>query len=499
MLACARTRLVRCDANDVLCPGEALTVKATTGKAWPRSWSAVLAWALGVLTLLGLGATVWFDWLLRQAGRPDLTQLDAYVIPWLPAAAIAATVGAVVASRRPRHPVGWLLVGVGLSVAADGVTEGYARYGLLARPGALPAADWVAVYSLAMFFLTLVCIGFTLLLTPSGSLPSPRWRWSARAAVANAVMFVLAQTFGPVMLWPYESVAKPLAVPALAGVLDLLTGVTYGIATIGVAVGAGSLVVRFRRARGVERQQLRWVAFGAALTAMAALVALAGVAVDATVGGAVAGATLLGNPLFLTAAGLCIAVLPLATGAAILRYRLYDLDRIISRTLAYGLLTVLLGLGYGAVVLGLGRLLPDSSSLTVAAATLAVAAAFQPARRPFQQAVDRRFNRRRYDVARTIGAFSTRLRDQLDLDTLATELLAVVDQTMEPTQISLWLRPATHGSSGTAPARHSHYLGLLRQPLVPPAGSHRLTANRLRSHHGAFTPPAVSATPASGR
>jgi hypothetical protein len=234
--------------------------------------------------------------------------------------------------------------------------------------------------------------------------------------------------------------------------LDLLTGVTYGIATIGVAVGAGSLVVRFRRARGVERQQLRWVAFGAALTAVAALIALAGVAVDATVGGAVAGATLLGNPVFLTAAGLCIAVLPLATGAAILRYRLYDLDRIISRTVAYGLLTVLLGLGYGAVVLGLGRLLPDSSSLTVAAATLAVAAAFQPARRRIQQAVDRRFNRRRYDVARTIGAFSARLRDQIDLGTLATELLAVVDQTMEPTQVTLWLRPATHGSSGTVPS-----------------------------------------------
>ena len=199
----------------------------------------------------------------------------------------------------------------------------------------------------------------------------------------------------------------------------------------------------------MERQQLRWVAFGAALTAVAALVALAGVAVDATVGGSVAGATLLGNPVFLTAAGLCIAVLPLATGAAILRYRLYDLDRIISRTLAYGLLTMLLGLGYGAVVLGLGRL-PDSSSLTVAAATLAVAAAFQPARRRVQQAVDRRFNRRRYDVARTIGALSARLRDQIDLDTLSTELLAVVDQTMEPTQVSLWLQPATPGSSGTA-------------------------------------------------
>jgi hypothetical protein len=243
--------------------------------------------------------------------------------------------------------------------------------------------------------------------------------------------------------------------------LDLLTGVTYGIATIGVAVGAGSLVVRFRRARGVERQQLRWVAFGAALTAVAALIALAGVAVDATVGGAVAGATLLGNPVFLTAAGLCIAVLPLATGAAILRYRLYDLDRIISRTVAYGLLTVLLGLGYGAVVLGLGRLLPDSSSLTVAAATLAVAAAFQPARRRIQQAVDRRFNRRRYDVARTIGAFSARLRDQIDLGTLATELLAVVDQTMEPTQVTLWLRPETR-LLGHSPQRGTaNYLGLL--------------------------------------
>jgi hypothetical protein len=204
----------------------------------------------------------------------------------------------------------------------------------------------------------------------------------------------------------------------------------------GVAVGAGSLVVRFRRARGTERQQLRWVAFAAALTAAGAAVVLVGMAVGATA-------------VLLLAAGVCMAVLPLAIGAAVLRYRLYDLDRIISRTVAYGLLTLLLGGGYAGVVLGLGRLLPSDSGLGVAAATLAVAAAFQPARRRLQRLVDRRFNRRRYDVAQTIQAFSTRLRQQVDLDTLTGELLGVVDQTMQPTHAWLWLRPS-HAASSAA-------------------------------------------------
>ena len=154
------------------------------------------------------------------------------------------------------------------------------------------------------------------------------------------------------------------------------------------------------------------------------------------------------------ALGVCMALLPLAIGAAILRYRLYDLDRIISRTLAYGLLTLLLAGGYAVVVLGLGQLLGQDSSLVVAAATLAVAAVFQPARRRIQEAVDRRFNRRRHDAAHTIAAFSARLRDQVDLDTLTAELLAVVDQTMQPTQASLWLRPqAPSGTAGVALAR----------------------------------------------
>jgi hypothetical protein len=141
------------------------------------------------------------------------------------------------------------------------------------------------------------------------------------------------------------------------------------------------------------------------------------------------------------AGSLCLVVLPVAVGAAILRYRLYDLDRIVSRTLAYGLLTLLLGGGYGVVVLGLGQLLGRGSSLVVAGATLAVAAVFQPARRRVQGAVDRRFNRRRYDAARTIQGFSARLREQVDLDALTAELVVVADQTMQPTRVSVWLRP----------------------------------------------------------
>ena len=147
-----------------------------------------------------------------------------------------------------------------------------------------------------------------------------------------------------------------------------------------------------------------------------------------------------------------VSLLPLATGAAILRYRLYDLDRIISRTLAYGLLTLLLGGGYAAVVLGLGQLLGRDSPLVVAGATLAVAALFQPARRRIQAAVDRRFNRRRHNTAERIAAFGDRLHQQIDLDSVTVELLAVADQTMQPTQVSLWLRPPPPNSSDTAPS-----------------------------------------------
>jgi hypothetical protein len=399
--------------------------------ARPRWWPGGLGWALWALTLLAVPAVAQLDHLLRQAGRPELTWLHLSSVPQVVAAVTAATVGAVVASRRPRHPVGWLLLGLGLSLTMWGLTFGYTRYGLVARPGAMPSASYLAGLHNGLGIIWLSCASFVLLLTPTGKLPSPRWRWWARIAAAAAGMWLLASVVHPAPLYPeYPTIENPLAVRFLPrGLLDVAQPAAAVVVLASLVVGAVSLVGRFRRARGIERQQLRWLVWGAALAAVALLAAMAALGLE--------------DDFYLTdlALGVCAAVLPLATGAAILRYRLYDLDRIISRTLAYGLLTVLLGLGYVGVVLGLGRLLPQGSSLVVAGATLAVAAMFQPARRRIQQAMDRRFNRRRYDAAQTIGAFSARLRDELDLRTLTGELLEVVDQTMQPTRASLWLRP----------------------------------------------------------
>jgi hypothetical protein len=407
-----------------------------------------LAWALWAVAMLGLAAVPWFDHLLRAAGRPDLAQLNPSGVPAVLGVVSAATVGAVLAGRRPRHPVGWLLLGLGLSVSASGVADGYAPYGLLIRPGALPAARYVALYGPALLAISITCIGFILLLTPTGSLPSPRWRWWARVATAAPVVVLVAVTLLPQPLGPeYQSVANPLGLGSLEAVLQAATGMALGLSVLGVLVAAASLVGRFRRARGIERQQLRWVALAAAVVSLAAALVLAAMVTETPA-------------LFGWGLGLCAAILPLAVGAAVLRYRLYDLDRIISRTLAYGLLTVLLGGGYAGVILGLGQLLGQNRSLVVAGATLAVAVVFQPARRRVQAAVDRRFNRRRYDAARTIAAFSARLRQQVDLDTLTAELLGVVEQTMQPTSVSLWLRPSVSSSShqrstGASPAAPS--------------------------------------------
>jgi hypothetical protein len=387
----------------------------------------VLAWTVWALTVLGLFVIGWLDHLLRQAGRADVTLLTSDAVAYVLGSLGAATVGAILASRRPRHPVGWLLLALGLLVVAAGVATGYARYGLLVRPGTLPGAVYAAAYNSVGLFPIAPCLGFILLLTPTGSLPSPRWRWWARIAAAAPLVAVVCLALLP-LAQPYQSVANPLAVAALTNPLEAIAAVTLVVTGLAILVAAWSLVVRFRRARGLERRRLHWVALAAVLTAIVvlAIVALMAAGISAPIDWLL---------------GVCMVLLPLAIGAAILRYRLYDLDRIISRTVAYGLLTVLLGGGYAGVVLGFGQLLGRNSSLVVAGATLAVAAAFQPARRRVQVAVDRHFNRRRYNAARTIQAFSARLRQEVDLDTLAAELTRVVDRTMEPTTVSLWLRP----------------------------------------------------------
>ena len=410
----------------------------TARPARPRRWPAGLAWALWALTLAGLGGAFWFDDLLRQAGSSEVDRLTAAAYPVVLAAVSAATVGAVVASRRYRHPVGWLLLATGLTMVADLGVNAYVRYGVVVRPGSLPGARYLAGVSFGIFLVWISLAGFVLLLTPTGSLPSPRWRWWARVAAGGPVLLMLNAAIDPQPLYPaYPEVGNPLAVSALRP-LQVAVGIAGGvIILISLVVAAVSLVLRYRRARGTERLQLRWLAFAAGLAAGLLVVAL------------VAGFVVGNDAVVLAALGAMVALLPLATGAAILRYRLYDIDRIISRTLAYGLLTVLLGGGYAAVVLGLGQLLGRDSSLVVAGATLAVAAVFQPARRRIQALVDRRFNRRRYDAARMIEAFSARLRDEVDLDMLSVELLSVVERTVQPSQAWLWLRPSTE------PMRHS--------------------------------------------
>jgi hypothetical protein len=388
-----------------------------------------LAWALWALAIVGLAVIVWLDQLLREAGRQDLLVLTPKSFAPVLGVVSAVTVGAVLASRRPRHPVGWLLLAFGLSSSAAGAAVAYTNYGV-ARPGVAPAAGLVALYLPATILLAMVCNGFILLLTPTGTLPSPRWRWWARIDAATPVALLLVVTLahspGDRRV---QAVDGPLDLHGLDGVPLVAYQAAFAVAISAAMVAAASLVVRFRRARGIERLQLQWVTLATVVLSPLSVVVLAALALDDFALASVVG-------------GLCPPILWAAIGAAILRYRLYDLDRVISRTLAYGLLTVLLGGGYAGLVLGLGELLGRNSSLVVAAATLAVAAVFQPARRRIQAAVDRRFNRHRYDAAQTIQAFSARLRQQVDLDTLTAELLAVVDQTMQPTSVSLWLRPS---------------------------------------------------------
>ncbi|HZA83016.1 MAG TPA: hypothetical protein VFC13_16340, partial [Actinomycetes bacterium] len=326
----------------------------------------VLAWALAGLTVLAL-APAWRLLALWQSSHaPDAERPVVAVVAVVLAVVSTATVGALVASRRPRHPVGWLLLASGLALILNLLIEPYVKYGLLvAEPGSLPGARHLVGLTYVTVVVWLSLAGFVLLLTPTGRLPSPRWRWWARVAAAAPVVAVLGSLVDPNPLAP-EYYGNALAVPTLARVLLVPAVAGVALVFVSLLVGAGSLVGRFRRARGVERLQLRWLALAAALAGALLLVAL------------VAAFLLALDIVVLIATVTCLALLPLATGAAILRYRLYDLDRIVSRTVAYALLTLLLGLGYAAVVLGLGRLLPQGSGLSVAVATLAVAAAFQP-------------------------------------------------------------------------------------------------------------------------
>jgi hypothetical protein len=340
-----------------------------------------------------------------------------------------ATVGLVLSLRRPANPIGWLYAASGLAWALGEPFQPWLDQ-LVRDHWPLPVAAQLAIVAGGSMWAPAVACGLTLpfLLLPGGRLRSPGWRVVVATAVTGASLVVAAGSLIPGRLGD-TSIANPFALAGGAGTAAMV------LFDAGLALHAGSVVaalvslaIGFRTSRGIERQQLRWVSTGGAA-------ALAGLLTTLPVGLGIASRV---NDLIVYPAVLCV---PASVAVALLRYRLWDLERLVSRTVTYTLVTGLLVLPYLLVVPAAGRLAAGTGSLGVAAATLAAAAAFAPLRRRVQALVDRRFNRRRYDAVRTLDRFAARLRDQVDLDALRAELLAVVDQTMQPTQDSLWLRP----------------------------------------------------------
>lgn len=358
---------------------------------------------------------------------------------------VFTTMGALVAARRWSNPVGWLLLAEGLVWDVQLFAQGYTAAALFTHPGTLPAGKLVLwVIDWWLYLAANLLLVFLVLLLPTGRLRSRRWRWAAWLG-ACCIVLVVPSLLARRPLHPgLPAITNPVGLLPPSPVLDLLDHFAEDVLLplLGVAAVA-SLVLRFHTARGVERQQLKWLAYAAVLLLAGGL-----------------GGTYLAQRLGASDYAVSffqvvpLGAIPVAVAVAMLRHRLYDIDRIINRTLVYGLLTATLGLGYASGVLGLGQLFGGVSqhppSWAIAGTTLAMAALFQPLRRRIQNGVDRRFNRRKYDAANTIEAFSARLRQEIDLDTLSAELLAVVNQTMEPTMLSLWLRPSAQPSKDQA-------------------------------------------------
>ena len=348
-------------------------------------------------------------------------------------------VGIAIASRHPRNAVGWICLVIGVGIPVTIAASEYARYTLETEPGALPAGaavasmaswDWIVWVGLLVIYLALFF--------PNGRLPSRRWRLVAWVGGVGLVLVAVSAAFLPGEIYEFPGVRNPLGWEAGKGLLDAVSGVGFAMFVLSVPASASSMAVRFRRAGAAEREQIKWFALAAAiLAALFVPVAIAS-SISPSYEETARGVLIAQDVLTLVFAAPAIA-----TGIAILRYRLYDIDVVINRTLVYGALTATLAGAYLGSVLLLQLVLSgvtESSGLAVAASTLAVAGLFRPARTRIQEAVDRRFYRRKYDAARTLTHFGARLRDEVDLDALGSTLRRVVTETMQPAHVSLWLR-----------------------------------------------------------
>jgi hypothetical protein len=408
------------------------------------SW---LAWCLWLLCVSLISFALLFYFL---ATPTTPTHTPPALTAFMRALSLAfPTVGALVASRRPENPIGWIFCGTGLLYGVQAFASGYADYARLGHTGSLPGEElmdwisgWIGVPVLPLAGVLLV------LLFPNGKLLSRKWQPVVWMAACGSAMLALGAALDPGSLLFQPTFDNPLgfggdigklgpsasrpADPKInaGGIVEILVRVGFFFVLVSWLFAVAAMITRMDQARGAERQQLKWFVYTVVLLVVGFLAALLGFGQHSV-------AWNLGIAAF--------NFLPIAAGIAILRYRLYDIDVVINRTLVYGVLTAALALVYVASIVllqGLFRALTgETSQLAVVASTLAIAALFVPLRRRVQAFIDRRFYRRKYDIATTLQAFNVRLRNDVDLDSVADDLVEVVNETMQPTHVSLWLRP----------------------------------------------------------
>jgi hypothetical protein len=402
-----------------------------------RGTPAWIAWSVWALCIALVAAALLLDFFTlwqRVRGEPNV---NVYI--WLPLLAYP-TVGAIVASRRPKNLVGWILCGIGLLFGINTFANAYAYYTLAAGSDSLPLGVYMAWFSDALLVIPGLFLGSALLFLvfPNGRLLSRSWRAVVWLAVGGSAMTALSFATVPGRISPYR-ISNPFGIEGvLRSVLEVLGRVGAATLLVCCVLAVISVFVRLQSAQGEERQQIKWFAYAAAVLLSTFFLGLPLAAMIGAIGGAWAGLI----PIVIG-----VLAIPVAVGIAILRYRLYDIDVVINRTLVYGVLTALLALVYfGSVATtqALFRALTSQEQqpqLAIVVSTLVIAALFNPLRRRIQSFIDRLFYRRKYDAAKTLEAFSAKLRDETDLDALNADLVGVVNETMQPAHVSLWLRP----------------------------------------------------------
>src|SRR5215211_5616949 len=396
-----------------------------------RRTAAWFAWSLCALSLTLTALSLLISAL-------NLSRLDAHVYDyWLENAVLAVSfsiIGAIIASRLPANPVGWLFCAAACTIAVECLSAEYAIYALLARPDSLPAGEALAWIASWVWLLSIGCIVLSLLLFPNGRLPSSSWRWLAWLSVLLTIAGAVWVAVSPGAIGNLGSIHNPLGIEILPRGYKPVQTIMSALLLV---AAVSTLGLRLLRTRGIERQQIKWPAFIAVVAAVGSI--LYDTAISEAIG-----------LRWLEWAGYAVVVValvgfPISIGIAIVRYRLYEIDALINRSLVYALLTAISAAVYfGAVVL-LQRvfvaLTGERSTLAIVASTLLIAALFMPLRRRIQSFIDRRFYRRKYDAAKTLEVFSAKLRDETDLDALSDDLVGVVKETMQPAHVSLWLRP----------------------------------------------------------